>query len=86
MTVIPGVVFSGSADGFLRAYSSRDGQIIWEYDTVRDYSTVNGVKARGGTINNGGVAVVGGMVFTNSGYNHITGIYPGNVLLAFAAE
>jgi hypothetical protein len=26
------------------------------------------------------------MVFTNSGYNHITGIYPGNVLLAFGVD
>lgn len=86
VTVIPGVVFSGSADGFLRAYSARDGKIIWNYDTVREYTTVNGVKAKGGTINGAGVAVVGGTVFTNSGYNHITGIYPGNVLLAFSAE
>jgi translation initiation factor 6 (eIF-6) len=60
--------------------------IIWGYDAVREFQTVNGVKASGGTFNQGGVAVVGGMVFANSGYNHITGIYPGNVLLAFAVE
>lgn len=86
VSVIPGVVFSGSADGHLRAYSTRDGAIIWDYDTVRDFDTSNGIKGKGGTINNGGVAVVDGMVFTNSGYNHITGIYPGNVLLAFTVE
>jgi polyvinyl alcohol dehydrogenase (cytochrome) len=86
VSVIPGVVFSGSADGHLRAYSTRDGAIIWDYDTVRDFETVNGIKGKGGTINNGGVAVVDGMVFTNSGYHHITGIYPGNVLLAFTVE
>ena len=86
VTGIPGVVFSGSADGHLRAYSTKTGTIIWDYDAVREFQTVNGVKANGGTLNQGGVAVVGGMVFANSGYNHITGIYPGNVLLAFAAE
>lgn len=86
VTAIPGVVFSGSADGHLRAYSTTDGMIIWDYDALREFSTVNRVKANGGTINHGGVAVVGGMVFATSGYNHITGIYPGNVLLAFSVE
>ena len=86
VTAIPGVVFSGSVDGYLRAYSARDGKILWEYDTVRDYTTVNGVPAKGGSINNGGPAVVDGMLFTNSGYSHHNGIIPGNVLLAFSVE
>jgi polyvinyl alcohol dehydrogenase (cytochrome) len=86
VTAIPGVVFSGSVDGRLRAYSTRDGKILWEYDTVREYTTVNGVEAKGGSINNGGPAVAGGMLFTNSGYSHHSGIIPGNVLLAFSVE
>ncbi|HEX7139965.1 MAG TPA: c-type cytochrome, partial [Vicinamibacterales bacterium] len=45
-TVIPGVVFSGSNDGALRAFSTKDGAIIWEYDTNRTFDTVNGVPAR----------------------------------------
>ncbi len=85
-TAIPGVVFSGSADGHLRAYASDDGAIIWDYDTVREYATVNGVPARGGSLNNAGAAVVDGMVFANSGYSHHSGVIPGNVLLAFAVE
>ncbi len=86
VTAIPGVVFSGSNDGFFRAFSSEDGRILWEFDTVRDFDTVNSVAARGGSINNGGPAVVGGMVFTNAGYSHHSGIIPGNVLLAFSTE
>ena len=86
VTGIPGVVFSGTMDGQLRAYSTRDGKIIWEYDTVRDYETVNGVKANGGSMSNAGPTVVGGMVFTNSGYSHHGGVIPGNVLLAFSVE
>lgn len=86
ITVIPGVVFSGSVDGFFRAYSTADGKILWEYDTVRDFQTANGVTAKGGSINNAGAAVAGGMVFTNSGYSHHSGVIPGNVLLAFSAE
>jgi len=86
VTVIPGVVFSGSNDGRIRAYSTKDGKILWEYDTVQEFTAVNGVKAKGGSINNGGPAVAGGMLFTNSGYSHHSGIIPGNVLLAFSPD
>jgi len=85
LTAIPGVVFSGSLDGHLRAYSTRDGTVIWDVDTIRSYDTVNGVKARGGAIDGPGAVVSGGMVFVNSGYMRFGG-QPGNVLLAFAAQ
>jgi polyvinyl alcohol dehydrogenase (cytochrome) len=83
LTAIPGVVFSGSIDGHLRAYSATDGKVIWSFDTVREYETVNGVEARGGAIDGPGPIVVNGMVFVNSGYMRFGGA-PGNVLLAFA--
>ena len=86
ISVIPGVVFSGSVNGYLRAYSSRDGAVMWEYDTAREFETVNGVPAKGGSIDGGGPAVADGMVFTNSGYSHHSGVIPGNVLLAFSVE
>jgi len=84
-TVIPGVVFSGGMDGHLRAYSTSDGAVIWDYDTVRDFETVNGVKARGGSLGSTGAIVSGGMLLVNSGYAQIGGM-PGNVLLAFGAH
>jgi polyvinyl alcohol dehydrogenase (cytochrome) len=83
VTLIPGVAFSGTMDGRLRAYSTRDGKILWEYDTARDFVTVNGVTANGGSMSNSGPAIVGGMLYVNSGYSHHGGILPGNVLLAF---
>jgi len=86
VTAIPGVVFSGSVDGNLRAYSASDGKIIWEFNTTQTFKTVNGIPARGGSMSNGGVAVVDGMLFTNSGYSHHSGIMPGNVFLAFGVE
>ena len=85
VTTIPGVVFSGSLDGHFRAYSSQDGHVLWDYDTVRDFSTVNQIPARGGALDGAGAAVVGGMVFVNSGYGNNNEI-PGNVLLAFGVE
>lgn len=85
LTAIPGVVFSGSADGGLRGYSTKDGAIIWEFNTNKDFETVNGVKAKGGSMDMGGPAVVGGMVYVSSGNGGIVGM-PGNVLLAFGLE
>jgi polyvinyl alcohol dehydrogenase (cytochrome) len=85
VTAIPGVVFSGSLDGHIRAYDTKDGHVLWEFDTIRTYETVNGVKANGGSLDGAGPVVVGGMVFVNSGYSKNGGL-PGNVLLAFAPE
>jgi polyvinyl alcohol dehydrogenase (cytochrome) len=84
-SLIPGVVFSGSMDGHLRAYATDDGHIVWDYDSLRDYETVNGVKARGGSFSASGPTIAGGMLYVNSGYGSLAGM-PGNVLLAFAPE
>jgi polyvinyl alcohol dehydrogenase (cytochrome) len=82
-TAIPGVVFAGSLDGHLRAYDTRDGSVIWDFDTAQQYTTTNGVKAHGGSLNGAGPTVVSGMVFVNTGY---TNAMDGNALLAFAVE
>jgi len=86
VTAIPGVLFSSTWDGRLRAISTSNGRVIWEYDTSKEFQTVNGVKANGGSTSNAGPTVVGGMVYANSGYSHHGGIVPGNVLLAFSVE
>jgi polyvinyl alcohol dehydrogenase (cytochrome) len=84
VSAMPGVAFSGSVDGHLRAYAAADGAIIWDVDTVRAYDTVNGVPGRGGSLNVGGPAISGGMLFVNSGY--ASNGMPGNVLLAFSVD
>ena len=85
ITVIPGAVFSGASDGLFRAYSSRDGSVLWEYDTNGPHQTVNGVEASGGSINGPGPVVVDGMVYVNSGYAAFGG-RAGNALLAFSVD
>jgi polyvinyl alcohol dehydrogenase (cytochrome) len=84
-TLIPGVLFSGSNDGALRAHSTSDGSVIWEFDTNREFETLNGVKAGGGAIQGPGPAIAGGMLYLNSGYGDHLG-RPGNVLLAFEVQ
>jgi polyvinyl alcohol dehydrogenase (cytochrome) len=85
VSAIPGVVFSGNLDGHLRAYDARNGDVIWEFDSVREFDTVNGIPAHGGALSGPGATIVDGMVFVSSGYSSF-GLMPGNVLLAFALE
>ena len=82
VTAIPGVVFSGGVSGFLRAYAMDGGRLLWEFDTARDYATVNGVSGHGGALDGSGPVIVDGMLYLSSGYAQWSGI-PGNVLLAF---
>jgi len=83
VTHIPGVVLSGSADGYLRAYSTDDGHVIWKTDTARRYETANGIGAHGGAICGPGPTVAGGVIYVNSGYPGPRET-PGNVLLAYS--
>ncbi len=83
LTAIPGAVLSGALDGGLRAYSTRDGRILWTYDCNRSFKTVNGVEAHGGAMDGPGPVVAGGMLYVNSGNGGLMGS-PGNVLLAFS--
>jgi len=85
VSAIPGVVFSGSVDGHLRGYDARTGEVIWDFDTVRNYATVNGVPGYGGSFNGPGASIAGGMLFVSSGYAGF-GLMPGNVLLAFGVD
>jgi len=85
VTVIPGVVLSPSNDGAVRAYSTTDGTVLWQFDTNRDFTTVNGVKARGGSMSGPAPVVAGGVLYISSGYGAF-GLRAGNVLLAFGAD
>jgi polyvinyl alcohol dehydrogenase (cytochrome) len=85
VTAIPGIVFSVSMDGGIRAHAADDGTTVWQFNTNQEFQTVNGVKAKGGAIDGPGVVVSGGMIYVNSGYVSLIG-RPGNVLLAFGVE
>jgi len=85
-TVIPGVVFVGGANGTLNALSTTDGAILWQFDTAKDFDTVNKVAgANGGAISSVGPVIVDGMLYIGSGYGVGAGDF-GNVLLAFGPE
>jgi polyvinyl alcohol dehydrogenase (cytochrome) len=80
-----GVAFSGSLDGHIRAYAADTGKVVWDFDTVREFETVNGVPARGGSLDGPGPVIGDQMMFVNSGYT-VDGGIPGNVILAFSVD
>ncbi|MEI7931544.1 MAG: PQQ-binding-like beta-propeller repeat protein [Alphaproteobacteria bacterium] len=89
-TAIPGVVFAGGHDGWLRAYAAGTGRTLWIFNSAgQTYRTANGVPAQpGGSFDHTGFVVSGGSMFAISGYNGATGAYgnPLNVLLAFTLD
>lgn len=85
-SAIDGAVVAGGMDGVLRIYDKRSGKVLWSFDSAREYQTLGGGQARGGSFGGGaGPVFDDGMLYVNSGY----GIYfhmPGNVLLAFGLK
>jgi polyvinyl alcohol dehydrogenase (cytochrome) len=85
ISAIPGIVFAGGVDGHFRAYASKTGEILWDYDAAHSIDTVNGVAAKGGSFDAPGPVIAHGMVFTPSGYG-MWGGSAGNVLLVFSVD
>ncbi len=84
-TLIPGVVFSATFGGRLRAHQASTGEVVWEFDSARTFETVNRVTAKGGAMDGAGPAVANGMVIMTSGMGFAGGA-AGNVLLAFSVD
>ena len=84
-TAIDGAVFAGALDGVVRAHSTADGSVLWEFDTTQPVETVGGVPGKGGAIDGPGPVIANGVLFVNSGYGAF-GQIPGNLLLAFAVD
>src|SRR5262249_106377 len=83
LMVIPGAVVSGGWDGVLRVLSASDGHVMWEFNTLQGFDTVNHVAAHGGSMGAQGPVVAGGLLFVPSGYVGVRNGAPGNVLLVF---
>ncbi|WP_285507156.1 PQQ-binding-like beta-propeller repeat protein [Actinokineospora sp. NBRC 105648] len=84
VTTTPGLLYEGSNDGKMRVYDTKDGKVVWEFDTIRDFPGVNGLTGTGSAISgNGGAVVANGMLYVQSGYWPGYPSDHGNVLLAF---
>jgi polyvinyl alcohol dehydrogenase (cytochrome) len=91
-SAMPGAVFEGSLDGWLRAYDPATGKILWGFSTTaQTYDTANAVKDQpGGSLDGtgGGPVLANGMLYVMSGFNGAarTGGNGVNVLLAFSVD
>lgn len=81
VTVTDDVVFAGSLDGYLEALDGRTGELLWSFDTWRDFEAVNGT-ATGGAFDAHGPMVADDLVIVTSGYGSF-GQRGGNALLVF---
>jgi polyvinyl alcohol dehydrogenase (cytochrome) len=81
-TVIDGAVVQGSVDGILRVFDAQSGAVLFSYDTARDFDSINGIAAKGGSIDNATIVAGNGLLLVSSGYS-LFNETPGNVLLAF---
>ena len=86
LTAMPGAVFAGAMNGHLRAYDSKSGQILWDYDTAAGpVMTVGGKQASGGALDGAGPTLAGGAMYVTTGYQARSGT-AGMVLMAFSPD
>ncbi|MBB6091984.1 polyvinyl alcohol dehydrogenase (cytochrome) [Povalibacter uvarum] len=83
--VVDKSVVAGALDGRIYIYDAATGDIVWQYDTLRDFETVNGIPGKGGGIDSHSVFAGDGMLFVGSGYGGFRQP-PGNVLLGFRVK
>lgn len=76
------VVFAGSLDGFLEAIHVDTGEVLWSFDTWRDFDAVNGT-ATGGAFDAHGPMLADDLMIVSSGYGSFFQ-RGGNALLVFA--
>ena len=81
-TVIGDHIITGGLDGRVYMVERKTGKLVWQFDTARDFTTLNGVKGNGGSVDNASIIAANGLVIMNSGYG-LFGQGAGNVMIAF---
>ena len=76
------VVIASSLNGYLFAHDAQTGELVWEFNTVQDYQTINNVETRGGSIDATGPVLSGEYMVVSSGYATFSQM-PGNAILVF---
>lgn len=73
LSVTNDVLFAGSLDGIVRAFSVADGRELWSFATAIEVSDIDNIAGAGGTIDSAGVVVAGDGILVNSGYGTLFG-------------
>lgn len=76
------LVFVSVLDGMTYAIDALSGEFVWEYDSWRDFESVNKLPTQGGAIDVHGPMIAGDQMLVQSGYGSF-GQRGGNALLVF---
>jgi polyvinyl alcohol dehydrogenase (cytochrome) len=86
ITVTPELVLAGATDAHFRILSATSGEVLWDVDTDREFTSVNGTTGRGGSMSGGAAAIAwDGNLIISSGYAFL-GKIPGNVVLVYGLD
>lgn len=79
--VIGETVVAGTLDGKLFVFDAKTGEVLNEIDTAKEFESINGLPAKGGSIDSHALAAAKGMIVTGSGYARF-GQNAGNAVIA----
>ncbi len=79
---IDGAVVGATLGGEVFIFDGKTGAVLKTLDTIGLHKTINGIEAKGGSIDSHGISAGAGMLFVNSGYG-LFGQTAGNVLIAY---
>ncbi len=79
---VDGAVIGGTLGGEVVILDGKDGKVLNTLDTIGPKKTINGIDAKGGSIDSHAISAGAGLIFINSGYGGFnqTG---GNALIAY---
>ncbi len=83
--MIDGAVVAATIGGEVFIFDGKSGEILNRLDTVAAQKTINGIEAKGGSIDSHALSAGAGMLFINSGYGQLEQT-PGNALIAYRAK
>jgi polyvinyl alcohol dehydrogenase (cytochrome) len=79
---VDGAVIAATLGGDVMIFDGKNGKVINTLDTLGPKDTINGIPAKGGSIDSHAISAGAGMIFINSGYGSFSQT-PGNVLIAY---
>jgi polyvinyl alcohol dehydrogenase (cytochrome) len=82
---VDGAVIAATLGGEVVVFDGKDGKVLNVLDTIGPKQTINGINAKGGSIDSHGISAGAGMIFINSGYGGFSQT-PGNALIAYKAK
>lgn len=79
------LLFVGALDGMLYALDRATGEVLWQFETARPFTTLRGTETEGGSVyGTVGPMYANGRLFVSSGYGQAE--KPGNALIAFGLD